>query len=126
MPGVTDSQDPLAVIRSLPDIANASGTTLTVFENLHRFLGSTEIIQALPRQLHAGKQIRCFVVVLAPDIQLPPEGDDLARVIEAAKGLTASEAENAFRLALVLHGKLEPETLRELKSQQLKKTGMRR
>jgi hypothetical protein len=158
MPGVTDSQDPLAVIRSLPDIANGSGTTLITFENLHRFLGSTEIIQALARQLHAGKQTRCFVVVLAPDIQLPPEleklftvidhelpghaqlekiateiatqenelpeGDDLARVIEAAKGLTASEAENAFSLALVRHGKLEPETLWELKSQQLKKSGL--
>jgi hypothetical protein len=158
MPGVTDSQDPLAVIRSLPDIANGSGTTLVIFENLHRFLGSTEIIQALARQLHAGKQTRCFVVVLAPDIQLPPEleklftvidhelpghaqlekiateiatqenelpeGDDLARVIEAAKGLTASEAENAFSLALVRHGKLEPETLWELKSQQLKKSGL--
>jgi hypothetical protein len=158
MPGVTDSQDPLAVIRSRPDITNGSSTTLTVFENLHRFLGSTEFIQALARQLHAGKQIRCFVVVLAPDIQLPseleklftvidhelpgpaqlekvateiatqenelPEGDELARVIEAAKGLTASEAENAFGLALVRHGKLEPETLWELKSQQLKKSGL--
>jgi hypothetical protein len=158
MPGVTDSQDPLAVIRSLPDISNGSGTTLTVFENLHRFLGSTEIIQALARQLHAGKQTRCFVVVLAPDIQIPPEleklftvidhdlpghahlekiakeiatqdnelpeADDLTRVIEAAKGLTASEAENAFSLALVRHGKLEPETLWEIKSQQLKKSGL--
>jgi hypothetical protein len=158
MPGVTDSQDPLAVIRSLPDIANGSGTTLITFENLHRFLGSTEIVQALARQLHAGKQTRCFVVVLAPDIQLPPEleklftvidhelpghaqlekiateiatqenelpeGDDLARVIEAAKGLTAIEAENAFSLALVRHGRLEPETLWELKSQQIKKSGL--
>ena len=45
-------------------------------------------------------------------------------MIEAAKGLTASEAENAFSLALVRHGKLEPETLWELKSQQLKKSGL--
>ncbi len=158
MPGVTDSQDPLAVVRSLPQIANGSGTTLIVFENLHRFLGAAEIVQSLARQLHAGKQTRCVVVVLAPDIQIPveleklftvvdhelpghaqletiakgiatrenelPEGDELAHVIEAAAGLTASEAENAFSLALVRHGRLEPETLWELKSQQLKKSGL--
>jgi hypothetical protein len=158
MPGVTDSQDPLAVVRSLPHIANGSGTTLVAFENLHRFLGAADIIQALASQLHAGKQTRCFVVVLAPDIQMPveleklftvldhdlpghaqlekiareiatqanelPEGADLTRVIEAAAGLTAGEAENAFSLALVRHGKLEPETLWELKSQQLKKSGL--
>jgi hypothetical protein len=158
MPGVTDAQDVLAVIRALPQIANGSGTTLAVFENLHRFLGATEIIQALARQIHTGKNSRCFVVVLAPAVQIPPEldklftvidhelpghaqleeiargiatqdgelpeGDDLARVIEAAAGLTASEAENAYSLALVRHGRLEPETLWELKSQQLKKSGL--
>lgn len=47
VPGVTDAQDPLAVIRALPQVANGSGTTLVVFESLHRFLGATEIIQAL-------------------------------------------------------------------------------
>jgi hypothetical protein len=158
MPGVTDTQDPIAVIRALPQIANGSGTTLAVFENLHRFLGATEIVQALARQIQTGKSNRCFVVVLAPAVQIPPEldklftvvdhelpvraqleeiacgiatqdgelptGDELARVIEAAAGLTASEAENAFSLALVRHGKLEPETLWELKSQQLKKSGL--
>ncbi len=39
-----------------------------------------------------------------------PSGDDLARVIEVAAPLTASEAENAFSLALVRHGRLEPGT----------------
>jgi hypothetical protein len=158
MPGVTDTQDPLAIIRALPSIAHGSGTTLAVFENLHRFLGATEIIQALARQIQAGKNSRCVVIVLAPLVQIPaeleklftvvnhdlpghaqleeiargvavqegelPDGDKLACVIEAAAGLTASEAENAYSLALVRHGKLEPETLWELKSQQLKKSGL--
>ncbi len=158
IPGVTEAQDPLAVIRALPQVAQGSGTTLVAFESLHRFLGATEIIQALARQIHAGKNSRCFVVVLAPVVQIPPEleklftvvdhelpgrdqleeiargvavqdgelpdGDDLARVIEAAAGLTASEAENAYSLALVRHGRLEPETLWELKSQQLRKSGL--
>ena len=158
IPGVTETQDPLAVIRALPQVAQGAGTTLVVFESLHRFLGATEIVQALARQIQAGKNSRCFVIVLAPVVKIPaeldklftvvdhelpgrdqleeiargvatqdgelPSGDELARVIEAAAGLTASEAENAFSLALVRHGKLEPETLWELKSQQLKKSGL--
>ena len=158
IPGVTETQDPLAVIRALPQVAQGAGTTIVAFESLHRFLGATEIVQALARQIHAGKNSRCFVIVLAPVVQIPaeldklftvvdhelagraqleeiargvatkdgelPAGEDLARVIEAAAGLTASEAENAYSLALVRHGTLEPETLWELKSQQLKKSGL--
>jgi len=158
MPGVTDTQDPLAIIRALPHVANGSGTTLVVFENLHRFLGGVEIVQALARQIHAGKNTRCFVVVLSPAIQIPaeleklfvcvdhelpdhaqleeiargvaiqegelPEGENLGRVIDAAKGLTRSEAENAYSLSLVRHGTLKAETLWEIKSQMLKKSGL--
>jgi hypothetical protein len=158
MPGVTDSQDPLAVIRSMPQIANGSGTTVLVFENLHRFLGSVELIQAVARQAITGKHNRGFLVVLAPVTQIPaeldktfvcvdhelpdhaqleeiargvatqggelPAGDELARVVDAAKGLTRSEAENAYSLSLVRHGTLQPETLWEIKSGQLKKSGL--
>ena len=158
MPGVTDTQDPLAIIRALPHVANGSGTTLVVFENLHRFLGGVEIVQALARQIHAGKNTRCFVVVLSPAIQIPaeleklfvcvdhelpdhaqleeiargvaiqegelPDGDEFSRVIEAAAGLTASEAENAYSLSLVRHGTLKAKTLWEIKAGQLKKSGL--
>jgi hypothetical protein len=158
MPGVTDTQDPLAIIRALPDVANGSGTTLATFENLHRFMGNVEIIQALARQIHAGKNSRCVVIVLAPVVQIPaeleklftvvdhelpghaqleeiargvatqngelPDGDELPRVIDAAKGLTRSEAENAFSLSLVRHGVLKAETLWEIKAGQLKKSGL--
>jgi len=82
MPGVTDTRDPLAVIRALPQVANGSGTTLVVFESLHRFLGATEIIQALARQIHAGKNSRCFIIVLAPVIQIPAELDKLFTVVD--------------------------------------------
>jgi len=37
-------------------------------------------------------------------------------VIDAAKGLTRSEAENAYSLSLVRHGTLKAETLREIKA----------
>ncbi len=53
-----------------------------------------------------------------------PEGDDLAVVLDAASGLTRAEAENAFSLSLVRHGRVVPETLWELKTGMLKKSGL--
>jgi len=153
-----DTTDPLAVIRAASQLSQGSTTTLLVLRNFHRFLNSTEIIQAIERQVSQGKHTRTFLVVLAPVTQIPaeleklftvvehelpdhaqldgiargvatqdgelPEGDELGRVIDAAKGLTRSEAENAFSLSLVRHGSLEPATLWEIKGQQLKKSGL--
>jgi hypothetical protein len=158
IPGVTETQDPLAVIRAMPQVAQGSGTTVLLFENLHRFLGSVELIQAVARQAITGKHNRAFIVVLAPVTQIPPEldklfvcvdhelpdhaqleeiargvatqdgelpsGDELGRVIDAAKGLTRNEAENAYSLSLVRHGTLKAETLWEIKAGQLKKSGL--
>jgi len=53
-----------------------------------------------------------------------PEGDELGLVIDAASGLTRMEAESAFSLSLVRHGKLAPEALWELKTGALKKSGL--
>src|SRR4051794_38950288 len=53
-----------------------------------------------------------------------PEGDKLTRLLDAASGLTRYEAEGAFSLSLVRHGKLEPDAVWELKTQALKKSGL--
>ena len=53
-----------------------------------------------------------------------PNGDGLDAVLDAAAGLTRMEAENAFSLALVCHGRLAPDVLWELKGQSLKKSGL--
>jgi hypothetical protein len=53
-----------------------------------------------------------------------PTGVELQRLLDAAAGLTRFEAENAFSLSLVRHNKLQVETLWELKSQALKKSGL--
>jgi hypothetical protein len=53
-----------------------------------------------------------------------PEDDDLGLVLDAAAGLTRMEAENAFSLSLVRHGKVVPETPWELKTGMLKKSGL--
>ncbi len=53
-----------------------------------------------------------------------PDGDGLDAVLDAAAGLTRVEAENAFSLSLVRHGRLAPEVLWDLKAQSLRKSGL--
>jgi len=53
-----------------------------------------------------------------------PEQLELERVLDAAAGLTHFEAENAFSLALVRHGRLEPRSIWQQKCQTLKKSGL--
>jgi hypothetical protein len=53
-----------------------------------------------------------------------PTGGDLETILDAAAGLTRYEAEGAFSLALVRHGRLAAETIWELKSQALTKSGL--
>jgi hypothetical protein len=128
-----------------------------VFRNFHRFLGSTEVLQAVQKQVTVGKNTRTFIVILAPVVNLPPEiekhfivvehelpgreqlreiatgiaqgdempaGDDLARVLDSAAGLTRYEAEGAFSLSIVRHRRLNPVCIWDVKSQQLKKSGL--
>jgi SpoVK/Ycf46/Vps4 family AAA+-type ATPase len=45
-------------------------------------------------------------------------------VLDAASGLTRYEAEGAFSLSLVRHGRIEPSSIWELKSQTLTKSGL--
>ena len=45
----TDTNDPLAVLRSAGQLSTGSGTTLLVLQNFHRFLGATEILQAVQK-----------------------------------------------------------------------------
>jgi len=148
--------DPLAAIRALNSIANPDGTTLLVLVNFHRFTQSAEIVQALARQISAGKQNRTFVVVLSPVVAIPAEldklfvvlehelpdreqleeiaqgiatedgerPDDMTPVLDASAGLTRFEAEGAYSLSLVRHGELQPATIWDLKTQQLKKSGL--
>ena len=151
-------QDPLAAIRSLSTLGSDGGAAVLILVNFHRHLASAEIVQALSRQIHLGKQNRTFVVILSPVVQIPveleklfvvlehplpsreqlaeiargvatepgelPQGTDLDRVLAAAAGLTRYEAENAFSLSVARQGAIAPETLWELKSQTLKKSGL--
>ena len=53
-----------------------------------------------------------------------PTGDDLTRLLDASAGLTRGEAENAFSLSVVRHGKLVSESVWDLKQQAIKKSGL--
>ncbi len=85
----TRSTDPLAAIRALGALApeedeqgQRKGSALLVLHNFHRFLQSAEVVQALVRQIHRGKQNRTFVVVLSPVVQIPVELEKLFVVLE--------------------------------------------
>jgi len=75
-------QDPLAAIRSLNALASPDGAALLVLKNFHRFLQSAEIVQALARQIEAGKQNRTFVVILSPVVQVPTELEKQFIIVE--------------------------------------------
>ncbi len=75
-------QDPMAAIRSLSALATEDGAAILVLQNFHRFLQSAEIVQALARQIMAGKQQRTFIVILSPVVQIPAELDKQFVVIE--------------------------------------------
>lgn len=152
------ANDPLAAIRSINALASDDSSAILVLVNFHRFVNSPEIIQALARQIMAGKQNRTFIIVLSPIVQVPtelekqivviehelpgreqleelarslatedgelPNGDELATVLDAASGLTRYEAEAAFSLSLVREAAIKPQSVWELKSQMLKKSGL--
>ncbi|MDB5338007.1 MAG: ftsH4 2 [Planctomycetaceae bacterium] len=53
-----------------------------------------------------------------------PDGQELDMLLDAASGLTRHEAEAAFSLSLVRHGRLVADAVWELKTQTLRKSGL--
>jgi len=53
-----------------------------------------------------------------------PTAMPLTLVLDSAVGLTRVEAENAFSLSLIRHGRVTPDVMWELKAQTLKKSGL--
>ncbi len=61
--------------------------------------------------------------VATEENELPP-GSKLGAVLDSASGLTRYEAENAFSLSIVRDGLIQSDTVQQLKSQMLKKSGL--
>ena len=62
IPAPVDGSDPIAALRALARLAppEGDGATLLVMRNLHRLLGSPELVQALDAALARGK--RLFII----------------------------------------------------------------
>lgn len=61
--------------------------------------------------------------IATEDDELPDE-PNLTTILDAAAGLTRLEAENAFSLSLVRHGRVTADAIWELKAQSLKRSGL--
>jgi hypothetical protein len=84
LPALGDGADPVAALRALGRLAptDGDGAAILVMRNLHRLLGSAELVQALDAALARGKRDRATVVVLAPLVALPPELERQFVVVE--------------------------------------------
>ena len=69
-------------------------------------------------------QLRTIAEEVATEDGELPAGESLDRVLDSAAGLTRYEAEGAFSLSLVRHGRVEPDVVWSLKSQTLRKSGL--
>ena len=77
-----EATDPLAAIKAVNGMATPDGAAILVMNNLHKFISSTEILQALQHQLLAGKQNRTIVIGLSPAAKIPSELEKLFVVVE--------------------------------------------
>lgn len=155
--------DPLAVLERFSEVVKSQppGGAILVLKNLHRFLGSGNLLQRIANLLPVCKSDGGTIVIISPVVNLPPEIEKLVTVVQyelptldelvdicnvvldgnaefvekpadshirhvasAAKGLTRTEAENAFALSIVRHGALVPDVIWELKAQALERSGL--
>jgi hypothetical protein len=80
--------------------------------------------QVLSHELPGREQLAAIARGIATQEDERPDGAEWERLLDAAAGLTRNEAESAFSLSLVRHGRVQVETLWEHKAQALKKSGL--
>ena len=83
-----------------------------------------KLFVCLEHDLPSREQLQEIAAGIADKPGELPEGIGLSSLLDAAVGLTRYEAEGAFSLSIVRHGRLAPEAIWELKSQMLKKSGL--
>jgi ATPase family associated with various cellular activities (AAA) len=81
-------------------------------------------IVVIEHELPSREQLEELARSIATEEGELPEGDELNTVLDAAAGLTRYEAEGAFSLSLVREQAIRPQSIWELKSQMLKKSGL--
>jgi hypothetical protein len=82
-----------------------------------------KILVVVEHDLPERKDLEAIARGVATEPGEMPEGPDLDRLLDAAAGLTRYEAEGAFSLSVIRHGKIDTAAVWELKSGALKKNG---
>jgi len=82
-----------------------------------------KLFVVLEHELPDRQQLHAIAQSIAVEPSELPDGPELTTVLDAASGLTRLEAENAFSLSLVRHGRITPDAIWELKTQTLRKSG---
>jgi ATP-dependent 26S proteasome regulatory subunit len=128
--------------------------TVLIVHNLHLFLESPEVVQAIQNGVSRWKATGCCLVMISPMINMRPEVEKFFHVIDlplpnddelfdlqselgkvhnikvnkkaarAAKGLTEFEAETAYALSLIRKGYFSTKVISEAKSQMIRKSGL--
>ena len=83
-----------------------------------------KLMVVVEHDLPAREQLEQIARGIATEAGELPDGDALQTVLDAAAGLTRYEAEGAYSLSLIRHRRLAADSLWELKSQALKKSGL--
>ncbi len=104
-----EATDPLTAIKAVNAMATPEGAAVLVMNNLHKFISSTEILQALQHQLLAGKQNRTIVIGLSPAAKIPTELEKLFIVVEHALP-TRQQLEEILRSIATEEGELPNDT----------------
>ena len=83
-----------------------------------------KLFVAIEHDLPGRDQLREIAQSIGVEDGELPEDRELEQVLDAASGLTRAEAESAFSLSLVRSSKITSDTIWELKTQTLKKSGL--
>ena len=83
-----------------------------------------KLFTVIQHDLPGREQLSEIAMGVATESGELPEGTGQQAVLDASMGLTRLEAENAYSLSLVRHGQLLPETIWQIKSGALKRSGL--
>lgn len=147
---IDEIKDPVEALNWL----NGYQDTVLIAHNLHLFLDSPEVIQAIQNGIARWKSTGCALVMVSPIIQLKPEVEKFFHLVDlplpsdeelftlqnelgkphnikpnrkaarAAKGLTEFESETAFALSLIRKGYFSTKVISEAKGQMIRKSGL--
>lgn len=147
---IDEARDPVTAMNWLSTYQD----TVLIAHNLHLFLESPEVIQAIQNGVTRWKSTGCSLIMISPIIQMRPEIEKFFHVIDlplpgddelftlqvemgksvnvrpnrkaarAARGLTEFEAETANALSLIRKGHFSTRIISQAKAQMVRKSGL--